>query len=96
MRKQEMVKLTDDNQYLIDESQIKVTTTDRIQIKGIVNKKGFKRTSDLFTEDDSPFIIIYKAVLKGETNKVLAVNKTQIIWAEFEDDGDSNFQIKSS
>ena len=84
-----MVKLTDNNQYLINESQIKIVTTDRIQIKGVVNKKGLKRTSDLFTEDDSPFLIVYKATTKGQENKVLAVNKTQIIWAELEDDSGS-------
>jgi hypothetical protein len=84
-----MVKLTDDQQYVVDESTIKIVTTDRTQIKGVVNKKGFKRTSDLFTEDDSPFIIVYKAITKGQENKVLAVNKSQIIWAELDDDGDS-------
>ncbi len=84
-----MVKLTDDQQYVVDESTIKIVTTDKTQIKGVVNKKGFKRTSDLFTEDDSPFIIVYKAITKGQENKVLAVNKTQIIWAELEDDGGS-------
>ena len=84
-----MVKLTDDQQYVVDESTIKIVTTDRTQIKGIVDKKGFKRTSDLFTEDDSPFIIVYKAITKGQENKILAVNKSQIIWAELDDDGDS-------
>jgi hypothetical protein len=84
-----MVKLTDNQQYVVDESTVKIVTTDRTQIKGVVNKKGLKRTSDLFTEDDSPFIIVYKAITKGQENKVLAVNKTQIIWAELEDDGDS-------
>jgi hypothetical protein len=84
-----MVKLTDDQQYVVDESTIKIVTTDRTQIKGVVDKKGFKRTSDLFTEDDSPFIIVYKAITKGQENKVLAVNKSQIIWAELDDDGDS-------
>ena len=84
-----MVKLTDDQQYVVDESTIKIVTTDRTQIKGVVDKKGFKRTSDLFTEDDSPFIIVYKAIIKGQENKVLAVNKSQIIWAELDDDGDS-------
>jgi hypothetical protein len=84
-----MVKLTDDQQYVVDESTIKIVTTDRTQIKGVVDKKGFKRTSDLFTEDDSPFIIVYKAITKGQENKVLAVNKTQIIWAELEDDSGS-------
>jgi hypothetical protein len=84
-----MVKLTDDQQYVVDESTIKIVTTDKTQIKGVVDKKGFKRTSDLFTEDDSPFIIVYKAITKGQENKVLAVNKSQIIWAELDDDGDS-------
>lgn len=84
-----MVKLTDDQQYVIDERMIKIVTTDRTQIAGVVNKKGLKRTSDLFTEDDSPFIIVYKAITKGQENKVLAVNKTQIIWAELGDDVDS-------
>ena len=84
-----MVKLTDDQQYVVDKCTIKIITTDRTQIKGVVDKKGFKRTSDLFTEDDSPFIIVYKAITKGQENKVLAVNKSQIIWAELDDDGDS-------
>ena len=84
-----MVKLTDDQQYVVDECTIKIITTDGTQIKGVVNKKGLKRTSDLFTEDDSPFLIVYKATTKGQENKVLAVNKTQIIWAELEDDSGS-------
>ena len=83
-----MVKLTDDQQYVVDERMIKIVTTDRTQIVGVVNKKGLKRTSDLFTEDDSPFIIVYKAITKGQENKVLAVNKTQIIWAELGDGSD--------
>jgi hypothetical protein len=84
-----MVKLTDDQQYVVDERMIKIVTTDRTQIVGVVNKKGLKRTSDLFTEDDSPFIIVYKAITKGQENKVLAVNKTQIVWAELGNDVDS-------
>ncbi len=84
-----MVKLTDDQQYVVDECTIKIITTDSTQIKGVVNKKGLKRTSDLFTEDDSPFIVVYKVSTKGQENKVLAVNKTQIIWAELEDDSGS-------
>jgi hypothetical protein len=84
-----MVKLTDDQQYVVDEGTVTIVTTDGTQIKGIVDKKGLKRTSDLFTKDDSPFIIVYKAIVKSQDNKVLAVNKNQIIWAELGDDGDS-------
>ena len=83
-----MVKLTDNHQYVIDECKVKIVTTDRTQITGFVNKKGLERTSDLFTIDDSPFIILYKAIAKGNENKVFAVNKNQIIWAELENDGD--------
>ena len=84
-----MVKLTDNNQYVVDECTVKIVTIDRTQIKGVVNKKGLERTSDLFTIDDSPFIIVYRAVAKGNENRVFAVNKNQIIWAELEDDGES-------
>ena len=77
-----MVKFTDNQQYPIDERSVKIVTTDGTQIKGFVNKKGLERTSDLFTKDDSPFILIYLATAKGHENKVFAVNKNQIIWAE--------------
>ena len=84
-----MVKLTDNQQYVVDESTVKIVTTDRTQIMGVVNRKGLERTSDLFTKDDSPFIIVYKAIAKGHENKVFVVNKNQIIWAEMGDDCDS-------
>ena len=86
MRTHGRVKLTDNHQYAIDECTIKIVTTDRTQITGVVNKKGLERVSDLFTMDDSPFIIVYRAIAKGKENKSFAVNKNQIIWAELEDE----------
>ena len=83
-----MVKLTSNQQYVVDDRTVKIVTIDGTQIKGFVNKKGLERTSDLFTKDDSPFIIVYKVMTKGHENKVLAVNKNQIIWAEFGVDAD--------
>ena len=77
-----MVKLTHNQQYVVDERAVKIVTIDGTQIKGFVNKKGLERTSDLFTKDDSPFIIVYKVTAKGHEDKILAVNKNQIIWAE--------------
>lgn len=81
-----MVKLTGNQQYVVDERKVKIVTIDGTQINGLVNKKGLERTSDMFTKDDSPFIIVYKVSAKGHENKVLAVNKNQIIWAELDDD----------
>lgn len=81
-----MVKLTGNQQYVVDERKVKIVTIDGTQINGFVNKIGHERTSDMFTKDDSPFIIVYKVSAKGHENKVLAVNKNQIIWAELDDD----------
>jgi len=81
-----MVKLTGNQQYVVDERTVKIVTIDGTQINGLVNKKGLERTSDMFTKDDSPFIIVYNVSAKGHENKVLAVNKNQIIWAELDDD----------
>jgi len=84
-----MVKHTHNEQYMVDERMVKIVTIDGTQIKGFVNKTGLERTSDLFTKDDSPFIIVYKAAIaKEHVNKVLAVNKNQIIWAELGVDQD--------
>ena len=83
-----MVKLTHNQQYVVDERAVKIVTIDGTQIKGFVNKKGLERTSDLFTKDDSPFIIVYKVTAKGHEDKILAVNKNQIIWAELGIDQD--------
>lgn len=81
-----MLNLAGNQQYAVDEKMVKVVTIDGTQINGLVNKKGLERTSDMFTKDDSPFIIVYKVTAKGHENKVLAVNKNQIIWAELDDD----------
>jgi len=81
-----MLNLAGNQQYAVDEKTVKVVTIDGTQINGLVNKKGLERTSDMFTKDDSPFIIVYKVSAKGHENKVLAVNKNQIIWAELDDD----------
>lgn len=81
-----MLNLAGNQQYAVDEKMVKVVTIDGTQINGLVNKKGLERTSDMFTKDDSPFIIVYKVSAKGHENKVLAVNKNQIIWAELDDD----------
>lgn len=84
-----MTKLTNNQQYLVDERAVIIVTTDGTTIQGIVDLKGLERTSDLFTKDGTPFIIVYRATAKGHENRVLAINKNQIIWAEFGVDGDS-------
>jgi len=80
-----MLKLADNQQYVVDERTVKVVTIDGTQINGFVNKIGHERTSDMFTKDDSPFIIVYKAIANGNENLVFALNKNQIIRVELGD-----------
>ena len=80
-----MVKLTGNQQHVVDEGTVKIVTIDGTHLSGFVNKKGLERTSDMFTKDDSPFIIVYRATANGHENKVFVLNKNQIIWAELDD-----------
>ena len=80
-----MLKLSDNQQYVVDERMVKIVTIDGTQINGFVNKIGLERTSDMFTKDDSPFIIVYKATANGNENLVFALNKNQIIRVELGD-----------
>jgi len=80
-----MLNLSGNQQYVVDERTVKVVTIDGTQINGFVNKVGHERTSDMFTKDDSPFIIVYKATANGHENQVFALNKNQIIRVELDD-----------
>ena len=80
-----MLKLTGNQQYVVDERTVKIVTIDGTQINGFINKKGLERTSDMFTKDDSPFIIVYRATVNGHENIVCALNKNQIIRVELDD-----------
>ncbi|MFO7556691.1 MAG: hypothetical protein R6W88_15935 [Desulfobacterales bacterium] len=80
-----MLNLTGNQRYAVDERTVKVVTIDGTEINGLVNKIGHERTSDMFTKDDSPFIIVYKATSNGHENLVFALNKNQIIRVELAD-----------
>jgi hypothetical protein len=80
-----MLKLAGNQQYVVDERTVKIVTIDGTHINGFVNKIGLERTSDMFTKDDSPFIIVYKATANGHENLVFALNKNQIIRVELDD-----------
>ena len=84
-----MQTLSKDQQHAINEKAIKILTTAGDTVQGFVNAIGAERTSDLFTKDKSPFIILYKAKTKGGDNMVLAINKSYVVWAEFETEDDS-------
>ena len=59
-------------------------------IKGKVNlhhdEHMLQRVSEIFTQIDEPFLVIYDATFEGKSDRVLIINKRNIVWASPEND----------
>ena len=71
--------------YVTDYKIITIKTTDGSTINGKVNLTSKQRVSDLFTDPNSPFLILVDAVTRDGSGKILFVNKDHIVWAEPEE-----------
>ena len=71
-----------------DQSQyqtITIMTVDGATIQGKVYIPSEERMSDLFTKNESQFIVMVNAVSRDVQDKTLFINKKHIIWAEPEE-----------
>ena len=70
-----------------DENYKKITlkTSDGETIQGKVYLQSNTRVSDLFTQSESPFIVVVDALLRAGQDKTLIINKDHIVWVEPED-----------
>ena len=64
---------------------VTVKTVDGSIIQGKVNIGAENRISDLFTASTTPFVVVFDAMYSGGSDKVLILNKTNIVWIEPED-----------
>ena len=79
---------TDDNRTPRKDSDyrpITVKTSDGETIQGKVFLKPNTRVSDLFTNSESPFVVLVDALLRAGQGKTLIVNKDHIVWVDPED-----------
>ena len=65
--------------------KITLKTSDGETIQGSVFLKPKYRVSDLFTKNESPFIVLVGALLRSGQDKTLIVNKDHIVWVEPEE-----------
>ena len=68
-----------------DQSQyqtITIMTVDGATIQGKVYIPSEERMSDLFTKNESQFIVMVNAVSRDVQDKTLFINKKHIIWAK--------------
>ena len=68
-----------------DYKKITIKTSDGETIQGRVYLKSNSRVSDLFTQSESPFIVLVDALLRSGQGKTLIINKEHIVWVEPED-----------
>ena len=71
--------------YTPEYQSITVRTTDGSTINGKVNIADMDRVSDLFTKNDTPFIVMVDVMLKDAQGKTRFVNKDHIVWVEPEE-----------
>ncbi|WP_291322100.1 hypothetical protein [Desulfonatronospira sp.] len=63
-----------------DSKQAILKLVDGTSIKGWINLKSSTRLSDVLTEYDDRFIVIFRCALREELGNVLFVNKEHILW----------------
>jgi|GEM_PF-308006 hypothetical protein len=70
-------------------AKVKIRCADGSTVVGHVNlsceRDGFDRVSEIFTEGEKPFIVVFNATSRGKGENVLIINKAHIIWASPED-----------
>jgi small nuclear ribonucleoprotein (snRNP)-like protein len=72
-----------------DSKEVMLKLVDGSTIKGKINLYHDEftalRVSDLFTKIADPFIVIYDAAMEGKEDRVVVVNKSNIVWVSPED-----------
>ena len=73
-----------------DSREVSIKLVDGSLIKGKVNlhhdEHMLQRVSEIFTQIDEPFLVIYDATFEGKSDQVLIINKRNIVWAAPEGD----------
>ncbi len=69
--------------------KVLVKLVDGSTLKGKINlyheEVVLPRVSDVLTKIPDPFIVIFEATAEGQTDRVMIINKANIIWVSPED-----------
>jgi hypothetical protein len=69
--------------------ELTVKLVDGSAVKGKINlhhvEHMIQRVSELFTQIQDSFLVVFDATLEGESGRILFINKQKIIWASPED-----------
>jgi len=69
--------------------ELTVKLVDGSLLKGKINlhhdEHMIQRVSEIFTQIEDPFLVVFDATFEGQSGRVLIINKQNIIWASPED-----------
>lgn len=71
--------------YQVEYKNITLKTTDGSTIYGQINIGENKRVSDIFTSNESLFVVMVDVSYKENIGKTMFINKRHIVWAEPEE-----------
>jgi hypothetical protein len=68
--------------YQIEYKNITIKTSDGSTIYGQINIGEKERVSDIFTSNESLFVVMVDVSYKENIGKTIFINKRHIVWAE--------------
>jgi len=73
----------------IEARRVTIKLADGSLIKGKINLRHdeaiIQRVSEIFTRHPDPFLVVFEATFEGKSDRVLVINKHNILWVSPED-----------
>lgn len=67
---------------MLNKTKVAVCLADGTTVKGLLNIGKYQRLSDfLNSKDADPFLIVYEVSQPETADKVIIINRNQIVWA---------------
>ena len=74
----------------IDARKVAIKLVDGSLVKGKINlhhdEQMTQRVSEIFTQIDNPFVVVFEATFEGRADRVMIINKSNIVWVSPEED----------
>lgn len=68
----------------IDARKVTIKLMDGSLVRGKINlhhdEHLIERVSEVFTQIDTPFVVVFEATFEGRADRVMVVNKANILW----------------
>ena len=74
----------------LEARKLSIKLADGSVVKGKINlhhdEHIIQRVSEIFTQINDPFLVVFDATFEGQSGRVLVINKQNIIWASPDND----------